>query len=341
MVLGVGTEESQMTPAILGSDGVVLAKLAAPTSSRPVRLGVLADAHVASRETGTDRLFHRTEARFEMAIDRLNAADPDLVLFDGDLTKDGEPWNVERVESLLGDLEVPFLATPGNHDVPKAFDEHETPTLSTFEERFVPEGLPTHRKVGDVDLVVLNSATLPDGTLADDHRGAISHSQLEWLETTLQVVANPVVAFHHNLLPIIRSDLARREPWRTYSVRNDTAVLDVLERHGVPLVLSGHHHVPATIRLGGLTQVIAPAACAYPQAHLLLDVDDTGTTVRLVPHANDVEQREAYEALCSGPDLRRTFAGLIDDTLSSAPLVDDVARRITPQSPVAPGRRVR
>ncbi len=329
-----------MTPTILPAEGVVLARLTAPTSRQPVSLGVLTDAHVASRAEGTDRLFHRTEARFETAIDRLNAAEPDLVLFDGDLTKDGEPWNYDRVRELLADLEPPSLATPGNHDVPKAADEHETPPVSTFEKTFVPEGLPTHRRVGDLDLLVLNSAALPDGSLADDHRGAISHAQLEWLETTLQVVTNPVVAFHHNLLPILGSDVARSPPWRTYSLRNGPTVLDLLERHGVPLVLSGHHHVPATVSRGGLTQVIAPAACAYPQAHLLLEVDDRGTTVRLVPHADDAGQREAYDALQSGPDLRRTFAGLIDDTLSSAPLVDDVARRIAPQSPVAPGRRV-
>ncbi len=330
-----------MTPPTLDPAGVILARLDAPRTHGAVRLGVLSDVHVATRSTGTDRLFHRTEARLETAVARLNDAEPDLVILNGDLTKDGEPWNYERVVELLADLEAPTVATPGNHDVPKAGDDHVTPDVSAFEETFVPEGLPLVRQVGDLDVLVIDSATLPDGSLADDHRGAVSHAQLEWLEATLQVATNPIVVFHHNLLSILRSDLAGRPPWRTYSVRNGATVLDLLDRHGVPLVLSGHHHVPATVRRGELVQVIGPAACAYPQAHLLVDVDGTGTTVRLVPHADADGQREAYEALLAGPRRQRTFAGLIEHTLDAAPLVDERGRETSPQSPAAPGRRVR
>lgn len=311
----------------IDSDGIVLARLARPTTEQPVRLAVLSDLHVATRARGTDRLFHRTEDRAATAIELLNAAEPDLVCFDGDLTKDGEPWNFDRFDDLVADLEAPFVATPGNHDVPKAGDEHETPSVSSFEDRYAPEPLPFVKSVGGIDLVVCNSATVPDGSLEDEHRGALSRPQLEWLETTLQVVPNPVVAFHHNLLPILGSDVVRRSPWQTFSLRNGETVFELLDRHGVPLVISGHHHIPATVSAGSLTQLIAPAACAYPLAHLVLDIDGQGTTVRLVPHAGVDDRQEAYDAMVAGSPLRHTFARLVDETLTAAPLVDATADR--------------
>ncbi|WP_440763324.1 metallophosphoesterase family protein [Natronorubrum sp. DTA7] len=309
----------------IDSDGIVLARLAAPTSDQPVRLGVLSDLHVATRARGTDRLFHRTEERAAAAVDLLNDAEVDFVLFDGDLTKDGEPWNFDRFDELVAELEAPFVATPGNHDVPKTGDEHDTPPVSSFEDRYAPEPLPFVQSVGGIDLVVCNSATVPDGSLADEHRGALSRPQLEWLETTLQVASNPVVAFHHNLLPILGSDVVRRPPWRTFSLRNGEAGRELLDRHAVPLVISGHHHVPATVSAGSLTQLIAPPSCAYPLAHLLVDIDRRGTTVTLVPHAALDDRRESFDAMCAGPPLRQTFARLVDETLAAAPLVDATA----------------
>ncbi|WP_121741758.1 metallophosphoesterase family protein [Natronorubrum halophilum] len=311
----------------IDADGIVLARLARPTTERPVRLAVLSDLHVATRARGTDRLFHRTEDRAAAAIESINAADPDLVCFDGDLTKDGEPWNFDRFDELVAELEAPFVATPGNHDVSKTSDEHDTPPVSSFEDRYAPESLPLVRSVGGIDLVVCNSATVPDGSLEGEHRGALSRAQLEWLETTLQVVSNPVVAFHHNLLPILGSDLVENSPWQTFSLQNGETVFEVLDRYDVPLVISGHHHVPATVSAGSLTQLIAPATCAYPLAHLLIDIDAQGTTVTLVPHATAADRRESHDAMCAGPPLRHTFVRLIDETLTAAPLVDATADR--------------
>ncbi|WP_211237141.1 metallophosphoesterase family protein, partial [Halalkalicoccus jeotgali] len=139
------------TPAgapILDPEGIVLARFARPRTDEPTRIGVLSDIHVSTRERGTDRLLHCTERRLETAISRLDNADLDCVVFAGDLTKDGEPWNLERFGEIVSALETPFLATPGNHDVPKSFDDHSSVPVETFYERYTPSGLPAVERVG-------------------------------------------------------------------------------------------------------------------------------------------------------------------------------------------------
>jgi len=279
-------------------------------------------------------MFHRTEDRLRAAVRRLNAAEPpvDLVLFNGDLTKDGEPWNFERFEETVADLDAPFVATPGNHDVPKDFDDHETPSTSVFEDRYA-EPFPFVRRVGGLELVLLDSATFPDGSFGDGHRGALSPSQLGWLEENLGNLDKPVVALHHNILPVLPKTVGNLAFRRVYSLYNRAEVVSVLEDHDVPLVLTGHHHIPDSERVGGVTEVTAPPACSYPQAHLVVDVNRKGTTVRLVPHAEKEEQREAYDALSSAANTRRRFAGVVDGKLRGAPLIQDAPRKRKPPEP--------
>jgi len=313
------------------TNGVLLTRLRRPVADCPTRIALVSDAHVATRAEGTDKMFHTTEERLRAAVRRLNSAEPspDLVLFNGDLTKDGEPWNFERFDAIVADLEMPFIAAPGNHDVPKAFDDHETPSLSSFEGRYTPEPLPFVRHVGGVELVVLDSTTFPDGSLADGHRGAVSDPQLSWLDETLGRLENPVVALHHNVTPVLPRTVGNLALRRVYSLHNRDEVVELLNQHEVPVALTAHHHIPDVDRVGGVTEVTAPPACSYPQAHLLLEVDPDGTSVRLVPHADEEEQREAYDAFSSASNLRRRFAGIAAGKLRGAPLLEDPRRTKT------------
>jgi hypothetical protein len=100
-----------------------------------------------------------------------------------------------------------------------------------------------------------------------------------------------------------------------------------MNEHDVPVVLTAHHHIPDVERIGGVTEVTAPPSCSYPQAHLLFDVDREGTTVLLVPHADDGEQREAYDAFRSSSNPRSRFAGVASAKIRGAPLLEDAPRK--------------
>ena len=97
--------------------------------------------------------------------------------------------------------------------MPKAFDEHPVPGLDRFERRYAPGELPFVVRFGGVDLVRLNSETLPDGSLAETWEGAVSADQFEWLDEVLLELPNPVVCVHHNLAPLPEMAEFEGYPW--------------------------------------------------------------------------------------------------------------------------------
>jgi 3',5'-cyclic AMP phosphodiesterase CpdA len=115
-----------------------MARLERPTVHEPTTVAVVADPHVAVRSELTTKLYDRTREHFAAAVADASERGVDAVLSVGDLTKDGEPWNYAAVDDVLADLDVQFLSVPGNHDVPKEGDEHDTPS-----------GRRTHRRRGD------------------------------------------------------------------------------------------------------------------------------------------------------------------------------------------------
>ncbi|MEY7850083.1 metallophosphoesterase [Natrarchaeobius sp. A-rgal3] len=304
-------------------DRLLLAQFARPRADRRTRLAVLGDPHVATRSRETYRVFHRTEQRLRTAIDDCNERDVDLVVFPGDLTKDGEPWNYDRVDVLLEELERPFVATPGNHDLQKRQDEHDCPSPSAFADRYASGSLPGRYEMDEIDLFVLNSASGPDGAYTDTHRGLVSSDQIEWLDEELEGTTAPIVCCHHNPMPIVNDPLCQSQPWRTFTMRRRERLRSVLEKHDVGLVLSGHHHLPAVVRHGETRQLIAPALASYPQAYCLLEIDEDGTSVWLVSVAGEAGRSEAYELAEAGPTFRRTLLGITEDALEDSPLLSE------------------
>lgn len=301
--------------------GALMARLARPTAETPTRLAVISDVHLSVSARGTRKVFHRTEERLRTAVEDANALDVDGVLFGGDLTKDGERADFERFDEVLAGLEPPFVAIPGNHDVPKAFDDHPVPGLDRFTERYTPGELPSVARFGGVDLVCLDSETMPDGSLAETWEGRVAPDQLEWLRNTLPDVPNPVVCVHHNLARLPEVAEFEGYPWEWYPILNAEELVDVLSEHGVPLVLSGHHHLPATSYSRGVREIVAPATCSFPQAYLLVDVDRGGTTVWLVPLADRDGVREAYNYARKGGATDQGILEMALTRLERFPLV--------------------
>jgi 3',5'-cyclic AMP phosphodiesterase CpdA len=274
---------------MLPDERAPLARIARPTDADASFL-VVSDAHVTGDAEGTWKVFHRTEERLRAAV--AASADVDALVLAGDLTKDGAPGEFETVEGILGDAPVPVVAVPGNHDVPKTFDDHDTPPVTAFAESFAPDGLPFVRRVGGVDLVGLDSATLPDGSLAASHDGAVSSEQLSWVRETVSPDVPTVAVFHHPAMDV-REHVPRFSTSDHLVLRNASAVRAALADAGVDLAVSGHVHWPAASRLDGVTHLTAPAACSFPQAALRVDVGPTGTDVRLVSLADAGAAEEA------------------------------------------------
>jgi hypothetical protein len=319
--------------------GTVLSRFDRPRTPERTRLAVFADAHLTGEASGTWKVLHRTEARLRTAVADANGRDVDAVLFAGDLTKDGAPAEYSLFDEVLADLEAPFVAVPGNHDVPKPrWDPYEAPDRGTFARRYAAGHLPFVERVGDLSVVGLDSASNADGSLGDTHEGEVGPDQRAWLDAVLPDLSNPVVALHHSVSH--PSTHAEGFPDSDLYQAGDAVELErVLARHDVPLVVSGHLHWPGVAPLASAGyELVAPAVCSFPQAYTLLHVGPGGTTVELVPLADRAGLEEAYVHAREGAAHGRGVAAradsrLLDDLL----LAEEAGMRHTRGPADAPG----
>ncbi|WP_075937361.1 metallophosphoesterase family protein [Halosegnis longus] len=296
--------------------GPVVADLARPRLAEPVTLAVIADPHLAVEGRGTWKLRHRSEPRLRTAIETANEAD--AVVFAGDLTNDGHPAEFDRVDELLADLSVPWTAIPGNHDVAKSFDGHETPPVTDFARRYRGDATrpdaaayPLVLRVGGLRVVCLNTAAPGDVSTRDTWGGAVGPAQRSRLADLLadEPETPTLVVAHHNLGPL--PEHPGGEPWSNFAATDATRVRALLAEAGVPLALTGHQHVPAVEDRDGVTELLAPATCSFPQGMVWLRVAADGTTVRFVPLADRAGTAEAYWYARTGKPLAQ---GILDAT---------------------------
>lgn len=304
-----------------GPTGPVLARLDRPRVDQRTDLAIVADPHLTPTLAGTWKVFHRTASRFRKAVADVNDSRIDHTVFVGDLTADGRPAEFDLFDRLVDPLETPWTALPGNHDVPKAADDHESPTPATFADRYAGETYPFVRRIGGIDAVFLHTATVPNGSLRKTWGGRISDRQIEWLERTLPKTTTPVVFLHHNLRAL--PELPDAPPWTNFPIDNGERVVDVLSENHVALAISGHHHVPAVTRGAGPTEVIAPGVGSFPPGYLTVELSSDGTTVRFVPLGTADEMQEAYWSSINGEATARGLVELATDRLTNFPLVDD------------------
>ena len=314
----------------------VVARLDAPTASTRTRLAVVSDPHVTPRAEGTAMVYHRAADRIRAALADAESRDVDAIISPGDLTKDGAPWEFEQFDRLLSEVDAPFVSVPGNHDVPKASvdeyeygDPHESPPVSRFAERYAPDGeFPFVERIGGVDVVGLNTATMPDGSLAETHDGAVSEADVAWLSDALERTQTPVVLMHHNTPRMYDQfrdlrDAAHPEMGLPPVMRDPDPLVDALTEGDASLIVTGHLHNVGVAKTDDVWEVTTPATGSFPQAYLLFDVDPTGTTVRYVSIADVEAMTEAHHARRSDGATSMAYTSFASIRLASLPLVDE------------------
>jgi 3',5'-cyclic AMP phosphodiesterase CpdA len=168
----------------------------------------------------------------------INELHPDIVVCSGDLTSFGFQQEYSEAKAYLDRIACELLVViPGNHDSRNVGYIH-------FEELF---GERNHVVRSNGVTVVAVDSTEPDL----DH-GVIGRGRYKWIEEQfLQPAEFRIFVLHHHLLPVPGTGRERNVVYDA----GDT--LEVLQRCGVNLVLSGHKHVPYAWRLENLFVVNA------------------------------------------------------------------------------------
>lgn len=219
------------------------------------------------RDSALARLLDETptnaNARLLRAARHVETAAPDVVVATGDLTDDGEGY--ELVESAFAPWVARgrFLAVPGNHDLylfpiaasarPRATQERKRAAFQAFAKnvglevgpsgawsRFFPEA-------GGVLFVGLDTCARPQRRFFR-HNGAVGPAQIQHLKELAASEAwrnarHRVVALHHHVVPLPHG-VGKRAPLEI-GMRLDDAreVAAVLHEAGATMVLHGHRHI--------------------------------------------------------------------------------------------------
>lgn len=232
-------------------DPVVVADGA--TDDAPLRVAVLSDAQFVARDPGSGALLGAKQALAEIV-----AADPDLLVINGDLVDEASPADFDLAREVLdeglADADFPWYYLPGNHEVMGGSIENFE---DEFGERTHVVDVPDPRGDGGTTrLVMLDSSS---GRLGSDF------AQLRALRDALDdaaaddAVTGVVTFFHHPLddpLPTKASQLVDRVEAETLrgwfedfretsgkqlaSVGSHVGVFHAATADGVPYVVNGN-----------------------------------------------------------------------------------------------------
>jgi len=194
-----------------------------------------------------------TAAALKRAVETINAKLPVLgdvacAIVTGDLTDYGTPGEYDLFKAMMAELDLPYLAIPGNHDV-------REPMRAAFAgEGWMPQSGPVQWRHDLPAFTIVGLDTLVDGK----HHGEIAPGGLAFLDAVLSDLAGKpvVVATHHHVF-----HTGIRPMDRTF-LRNGADLLARLEAYRGPArIISGHVHRAMSTQIGSVTCQISPATC--------------------------------------------------------------------------------
>jgi 3',5'-cyclic AMP phosphodiesterase CpdA len=164
---------------------------------------------------------------------------PDLVAVSGDLTQRARNWEFAEARHFLERIPEPVLVVPGNHDVP-LYDLHRRffKPFTKFNRHIGPAGVDDCIHT-DEEMVVLGLNTARRFTWKNGRVSLDQMAHIRRIFSHLPAEIWKVVMTHH---PIASARGEARVELAGRSVLALRALADV----GVHLLLSGHHHRPAS-----------------------------------------------------------------------------------------------
>jgi Icc protein len=301
--------------------GTTLARFDQPRGSATT-LAVVADPHLTPAKRGTFKVYHRTKQRLQMAIADAHRLAVDGVVVAGDLTRDGEREEFALAREVLSTAPDPTVAVPGNHDLTGG-----SPSPRGFAQEYAGAQYPVTRDIDSTTVTLLDS-TRPDGRVQSE--GGVSEETLAHLGS--DSTTDPRIAVAHHPISPLPGPIDSVLPEPEYRLGEPKRTADALREAGVELLVSGHLHWPYATTYRGLGVVGAPSCASFPPAYLRLHVDSRGTTVSIVPLADEAGLTEAYEFAVSDPSRGEAIRTAVANRyFERFPMIDQQASLSTRQ----------
>jgi 3',5'-cyclic-AMP phosphodiesterase len=234
-------------------------------SERATLIAQISDLHIKPRgELAYNRV--DTALALRRCVEQLNrfSPRPDLVVITGDLVDRPSTEAYQHFVALLAPLEIPFVATPGNHD------DRALMRAALPKQRYATANgaLNLAMATGPLDIVLI------DSSVPGNNYGEVGADTMAWLDSQLAASSTrPALVFLHH--PPFVTGIQHMD---VQNLRNADALAAALRSHDrARLVAAGHVHRATLTMFAG----VAAATCPAPNHAVALDLD-----ARLPPSFN-------------------------------------------------------
>ena len=210
----------------------------------------ITDCHLMDHR---DDLFHQqnTRSNLQRVIQQSISSYPDIdfILITGDISQTGTPASYEVFKSIIGAIDIPIYAVPGNHDDPALLQR----VIATSPDQSI-----------SIIHVKQYSLLLASSWVKDKHYGRISEQSLEQIEQQLKSSDGGfnIIAIHHP--PVVVGS-----QWLdNLGLKNGPELLKLVNASSAKsLIICGHVHQEINRELGQSGLLATPSTCHQFQPH--------------------------------------------------------------------------
>ena len=264
-------------------------------------------------------------------VDDMLKLKPDVVIITGDLTLNGEEASHEELRDLLGklkDIGIEVYVMTGNHDVNMTAYRYtndgveEVPSFGSqrFEDHWWDFGYGnalSQDRWSNSYIAKLNEKTwLLTVDSNTGSKGTIRKSTLDWIDENLakakQKGIRVISATHQNLFVHNENFV-----WG-YQLNNAAALIELYEKYGVEVNLSGHLHVQTIVESNGIADIAVSALVDTPLQYGILTVSGDKLSYRTREISNEALRSKAKEVFdeCTRNKVKNELLNVSDPVVA-------------------------
>lgn len=264
-------------------------------------------------------------------VDDMIKLKPDAVVVTGDLTLNGEEASHEGLRDLLGklkDIGIEVYVMTGNHDVNMTAYRYtndgveEVPSFGSqrFEDHWWDFGYGealSQDRWSNSYIAELNEKTwLLSVDSNTGSKGTIRKSTLDWIDENLakanQEGIRVISATHQNLFVHNENFV-----WG-YQLNNAAALIELYEKYGVEVNLSGHLHVQTIVESNGIADIAVSALVDTPLQYGILTVSGDKLSYRTREISNEALKSKAKEVFdeCTRNKVKNELLNVLDPVVA-------------------------
>lgn len=264
-------------------------------------------------------------------VDDMIKLKPDAVVVTGDLTLNGEEASHEELRDLLGklkDIGIEVYVMTGNHDVNMTAYRYtndgveEVPSFGSqrFEDHWWDFGYGealSQDRWSNSYIAELNEKTwLLSVDSNTGSKGTIRKSTLDWIDENLakakQEGIRVISATHQNLFVHNENFV-----WG-YQLNNAAALIELYEKYGVEVNLSGHLHVQTIVESNGIADIAVSALVDTPLQYGVLTVSGDKLSYRTREISNEALKSKAKEVFdeCTRNKVKNELLNVSDPVVA-------------------------